>query len=344
MKKKGGGGDEGGNWMDTYGDLVTLLLTFFVLLYSMSSIDSQKWDIFVRSIYPDGMTPSEKAAQAPLLNEGKVEEDSEEPTDAIVGDPELPTEEITPADISEMYLQLAKALNEAKVEGVTISRGKDYTFVVFKDKAFFKGDSSVLTEQGQHTLDIFASTIAPANDLISQINIMGHTSQADPTRLNNVRNDRMLSSMRAAEVSIYLQNKQIVEPEKLVSIGYGQFRPLESNETAAGRAANRRVEILLIDKDGEAVDMDKIYKEFAEGANADTTVVTTGDPNTKLPENAVSAPDSNTTVIETLPDYGTSDTTTITPADTGMPAQADASANVQDSAVLDQAASVNVAE
>ncbi len=342
MKKKGGGGEEGGNWMDTYGDLVTLLLTFFVLLYSMSSIDNKKWDIFVRSIYPDGMTPSEKAANSPLLNKEKVEEDSEEPTEAVLGDPELPKEEITPADVSQMYLQLAKALNQAGVEGVTISRGKDYTFVVFKDKAFFKGDSSVLTEQGQLTLDVFAKTIAPANDLISQINIMGHTSQADPNRLNNVRNDRMLSSMRAAEVSIYLQNKQIVDPEKLVSIGYGQFRPLESNATAEGRAANRRVEILLIDKDGEAVDMDKIYKEFAEGANADTTVITTGNPNTQLPEGAVSTPDSNTTVIETIPDVGTNDTTNITPADNGMPAQANAHANVQDSSVLDQASSVSV--
>nr|WP_051527272.1 flagellar motor protein MotB [[Eubacterium] cellulosolvens] len=58
-KKKGGGGDEGGNWMDTYGDLVTLLMTFFVLLYSMSSLDQSKWQLFVKSIYP-GMTDSDK--------------------------------------------------------------------------------------------------------------------------------------------------------------------------------------------------------------------------------------------------------------------------------------------
>ena len=53
MKKKKGNRptDGGGNWMDTYGDMVTLLLTFFIMLYSMSSLSEQKWEIFVRSIY-----------------------------------------------------------------------------------------------------------------------------------------------------------------------------------------------------------------------------------------------------------------------------------------------------
>ena len=45
--------DGGGNWMDTYGDMVTLLLTFFVMLYAMSSLDVAKWEVFVRSIFPN---------------------------------------------------------------------------------------------------------------------------------------------------------------------------------------------------------------------------------------------------------------------------------------------------
>ena len=47
--KRRGGGPEGGSWMDTYGDMVTLLLTFFVLLYSMSTLDAAKWDVFFRT-------------------------------------------------------------------------------------------------------------------------------------------------------------------------------------------------------------------------------------------------------------------------------------------------------
>ena len=52
LKKKSGGGGGGANWMDTYGDMVTLLLCFFVLLYSMSTIDSAKWEALVMSFNP----------------------------------------------------------------------------------------------------------------------------------------------------------------------------------------------------------------------------------------------------------------------------------------------------
>ena len=50
MSKKKRPTDSGGSWMDTYGDMVTLLLTFFIMLYSMSNLDAQKWSVFVKSI------------------------------------------------------------------------------------------------------------------------------------------------------------------------------------------------------------------------------------------------------------------------------------------------------
>ena len=52
-RKKGGGGEDCGSWMDTYGDMVTLLLCFFVMLYSMSDLNQQKWELFVKSIFPN---------------------------------------------------------------------------------------------------------------------------------------------------------------------------------------------------------------------------------------------------------------------------------------------------
>ncbi|SFG25014.1 OmpA/MotB family protein [Oribacterium sp. WCC10] len=322
MKKKGGGGDEGGSWMDTYGDLVTLLLCFFVLLYSMSSVDSAKWDLFVRSIYPDGKTPSERAKeekQDTALINAQVVEDGVQP-EGIIGNPEIEQNQLMESDLSQIYLQIARALNEAGVEGVTVSRGEDYTFVVFKDKAFFAGDSSVLTEQGQKTLDIFCDTISGDNDLISQVNVMGHTAQADPNRINSARNDRMLSSMRAAEVCIYIQNKDFLDPDKLVSIGYGQFRPLEENSTSEGRAANRRVEILIIDKEGEVRDLDQYYKDLNEGVNADTTIITTGESAATADEGAAAGISEDTIVLSPS---GDADTSNISSSVEGVSGQAD---------------------
>ena len=171
MKKRGGGGDEGGSWMDTYGDLVTLLLTFFVLLYSMSSLDQAKWDVFVRSIFPNGR-PGEESAEQIVLNGQVTNEDGK----GSVGDGSIPPNEVNLNDPQELYLQIAKALNDAGISGVEVSRGEDYTFVVFKDKAFFNGDSSVITPQGQETLTVFCNALADQANEISQVNIMVNTA------------------------------------------------------------------------------------------------------------------------------------------------------------------------
>ena len=91
--KRRGGGPEGGSWMDTYGDMVTLLLTFFVLLYSMSTLDAAKWDVFVRSIFPNGR-PGEKSAEQIIIN-GKSTNESES---AGAGNPSEVTEKIENAE------------------------------------------------------------------------------------------------------------------------------------------------------------------------------------------------------------------------------------------------------
>lgn len=257
--------DGGGNWMDTYGDMVTLLLTFFIMLYSMSTINQQKWEIFVRSIFPSSSEEEEIA-----INEPQGEN---EVSGSLKVDEEIPAE----IDMDTLYLTLVDKMNEIGIDGVTISRGKDYTFVMFEDKTFFNPDRSELTNQGKSTLDVFCETLAPAKDALSQINIMGHTSQGEPGKPNNIRTDRMLSAMRGAEVCIYIQSKNIIEPEKLVSISYGQFRPVADVETREGRAKNRRVELLLLDAGAESRSLDEYYKEYNSDVNADKTVVTGGD-------------------------------------------------------------------
>nr|WP_314999596.1 flagellar motor protein MotB [uncultured Oribacterium sp.] len=310
--KKRGGGDEGGSWMDTYGDLVTLLMTFFVLLYSMSSIDSAKWDVFVRSIFPNGR-PGDKSAEQIIINGQATNKD--EPAGEI-GDSGAPENTVDPNNINELYLQIAQALNGAGIDGVEVSRGQDYTFVVFKDKAFFAGDSSVITPQGQETLSIFCDTIAPDANKLSQVNVMGHTAQADPERANNPRNDRILSVMRAAEVCLFIQGRGIISPDKLVSIGYGQFHPIADNATSEGRAKNRRVEILLIDEGAEIRNINEYFEEYYSGANADKTIVTDGVPeNIHAEEAGAAAPAEGAAAAEAAnPAEG------VAPAGEGSPA------------------------
>ena len=74
---------------------------------------------------------------------------------------------------------------------VSITQGDGYTFISFKDKVFFDGDSPVLKEEGKLVLDMFADAIEPAAGYIKEIEVLGHTSQGDPEIPNEVITDRV---------------------------------------------------------------------------------------------------------------------------------------------------------
>ena len=257
-RKKGGGGEDCGSWMDTYGDMVTLLLCFFVLLYSMSSLDQQKWEIFVKSIFPSS-DEEEQIALNENIEEGEYDVSG---VMQVEDEPEV--------DMETLYLTLVERLQESGLDGVSVSRGEGYTFLAFENQAFFNGDSSILTDEAKEVLDVFCEIIAPEVDKISQIEIMGHTAQANPDRPNNPRTDRQLSSLRSAEVAAYIQEKDIIDPSKLVGISYGQFRPVDTFETREGRARNRRVEFLIVDQGADIKSMNDFYDEIYGSVESDS--------------------------------------------------------------------------
>ena len=205
--------------MDTYGDMVTLLLCFFVLLYSISSVDQSKWIKLVESFNPDAKEVSQ------IVTDTVADGNDEVPGNAEA------TEE---AVFDELYERLKLAVEDAGIETeVELTKGDGYTFVRFRDTMFFDGDSAVIRPEGKVILDRFAEAIAPASDVIQEIQVLGHTTQALPNQQNDVVSDRVLSSERAANVTGYLQQKNLVSPDKLVSVGYGQFRPVAPFDTEA---------------------------------------------------------------------------------------------------------------
>ncbi len=265
-KKGGGGGEDCGSWMDTYGDMVTLLLCFFVMLYSMSDINQQKWEIFVKSIFPNAGDMQQVA-----INENIADGEYD-----VSGTLEIEDEPPVEEELDHLILALIEALNEAGIDGASVSRGEGYTFVAFENQAFFNGNSSVLTSEATQVLDVFCDVIAPQAENISQIEIMGHTAQVSDDWQSTARTDRMLSSLRSAEVAAYIQTKDIIDPSKLVGISYGQFRPVDTSETQEGRARNRRVEFLIVDKGADIKSMNDFYEEIYSDLNADSMMVTDG--------------------------------------------------------------------
>lgn len=238
----------GANWMDTYGDMVTLLLCFFVLLYSMSTISEEKWKIIVKSFNPNAIETSQVVTTT-------------DPNDNY-DDPVEGTHD--PAEIfDELYMKLVEYVEQSEYkEDIELSKGDDYTFITFRDNVFFDGESYNIRPEGQAILDGICDAMAAASESIEEVRVLGHTSQASPDRLNEPVSDRFLASNRATEVLLYIQMKNVLEPMRLVSVSYGQFRPISEVNTREGRARNRRVELLITRKDSDAKSLDQYYREI----------------------------------------------------------------------------------
>ncbi|MCI8292894.1 MAG: flagellar motor protein MotB [Hespellia sp.] len=245
MKKRNKAPEAGASWMDTYGDLVTLLLCFFVLLYSISQVDTAKWAAVVKSFNPDAVVASQ-----------------------IVGDLELePGEDDLPGtvdgDFEELYERLMESVKSAGLESeVELYKGDGYTFITFRDRVFFDGDSSIIKNEGTMILDQFANILSGVSDSIAEIQVLGHTTQADPNVVNEVESDRVLSADRSARVAAYIQERTSVSPDRIVSVGYGQFRPIAPFDTAENRAKNRRVEMLITKTDSVEHTLEEYYREM----------------------------------------------------------------------------------
>lgn len=265
MKKGNKKPEETGSWMDTYGDMVTLLLCFFVLLYSISTVDQQKWRLVVESF-----NPSTTDGETQIV----IDPNASEMDETIEGlTPPAESEEST--DFDELYLALKAAVEERNMqESIELTKGDGFTFISFRDKVFFNGDSSVLRDEGKEILDEFAEAMKKANDSIKEVQVLGHTSQASPDRPINIRNDRMLSAMRSAEVIIYIQSKDAVNPEKLVGMSFGQYRPIDTFDTEEGRARNRRVELLITKNDSIEQTLEEYYNQVY---HTDESEVQTGE-------------------------------------------------------------------
>ena len=272
MKKHKGGG--GASWMDTYGDMVTLLLCFFVLLYSMSTIDQQKWVQLVQSFNPDAIHEITENTG----NNGQIA-DPTTPVDGDQSENNVTTQQQVDQALEQLYLDLQMYVaQQGAAENISVTKGGGYVFISFNDAVFFDGDSYVLRSDGEEVLDEVGEIIRKAAPAIDELRVLGHTAQGDPNKPNNPSTDRFLASNRATVVLVYLQEMNILDPARMISMGYGQFRPVAENDTREGRAKNRRVELIVTVLDIASTLGDGIEQYYTErGTQAPISAETRAD-------------------------------------------------------------------
>lgn len=246
MARKKGGGDEGGGqeWMNTYSDLVTLLMTFFVLLFSMSSVDAEKWEAFVKAFNKAGdqtaqivINADNADGDAPVTNGGDAYQIQDNEGD------ELAT---LPTDFDELFAYLKDFVEQSGLDSSVevMTDGQNAVYIRFQNNIFFAPDKSDLLPDGLYILDFLGDCLAAVQDQIYVISINGHT--ADVGFDDYAVSEWMLSSERAGRVADYLDADKHVDPTKLRPMGYGKSFPVADNSTEEGKQENRRVDMTIV--------------------------------------------------------------------------------------------------
>ena len=240
-KKKSGGG---ASWMDTYGDMVTLLLCFFVLLYSMSTISEENWKAVVMSFNPDAVETLKETSG----NDGPNADPNTDDGSGL-GITQMTVEK----DMESLYQELKSYVsNEGAQSDISVTKGDGKVFVSFNQAVFFDGYSWALRPESGPILDVISGMLSKVSNSIEEVRIIGHTAQDTPGKPNDPVVDRMLSAQRAANVLAYIQVRSTLDPARMISEGCGQWRPVASNDTTEGRAKNRRVEMIVSGRDLES--------------------------------------------------------------------------------------------
>jgi len=244
-------GSEGSSstWLTTYSDLVTLLLTFFVLLYTFSSIDAAKFKSIATSLQLaltgyisilEGEPPGiDGDVEGYLPNDnldeqlGNLDEKLNQNGEALD-----PLEQ----EIKKIYKRVQEFVEkEGLGADVRLRTDRRGVIIDISDNVLFDTGKADLKPESKELLDKLTELI---NSFDNNIIVEGHTDNV-PIRNSQFSSNWELSVHRATTVVHYFIEEKNISPERLSAAGYGEYRPIAPNDTAEHRALNRRVNILL---------------------------------------------------------------------------------------------------
>jgi chemotaxis protein MotB len=266
-------------WLVSYADFITLLFAFFVVMYSISSVNEGQYRVLSDSIVSafqntkSSLEPIQigELVRSPLVMPEEDTDISEEP-DALITPLMLKYQNPESGDLSEQEAEsdpvveqpeddfTQKALNAAEEEInaigddveekmdelidediINIKRNKFWLEVEIKSSLLFPSGSSDLIPDAIPVLQQLSAIFA---DLPNRINVEGFTDD-EPIKTYVFPSNWELSAARAAAV-VRLFERNGVEPSRMASIGYGEYQPIAENSSEQGRAKNRRVVLVVM--------------------------------------------------------------------------------------------------
>lgn len=232
-------------WLVSYADFITLLFAFFVVMYSISSVNDGKYRVLSDSLQ------QVFDSQGSTLNVIEFENSLTTPTEPekerqLI---ELPIPDESPPlnaernpTLEEIAENVTREVDELIQNGlVAVNQNENWLEIEIKSSILFESGGATLSEDAEDVLASLATIIKQYKNFVQ---VEGFT---DNRPINTARfpSNWELSSARAASV-VHLFEEEGVNPEKMQAIGYGEYRPKADNDTAEGRNANRRVNLVVL--------------------------------------------------------------------------------------------------
>ena len=234
--------DEAADWLTTFADLMTLLLVFFILLFSLSTFKVEKYEELLKSIR---VNPGTGEPTASLIEFMELPEalNTELTLEQITG---LKPKKGGPPGLSQTEDEIVEDLNhfitQKKIGKNVVLEVLDGKIVIrVRGKILFSSGEAVLGRNAKPVLNEIVSIIGEYQEY--NINIKGHTDNR-PISTDIFKSNWELSAIRATSVLQYLI-KNGVDPKRLTATGYGDLFPVVPNNSVENRGRNRRVEFVL---------------------------------------------------------------------------------------------------
>lgn len=252
-------------WAIPYGDLVTLLLAFFVVMYSISSVNEGKYRVLSDSLVaafrgtPKTTRPIQIGDNPPTggaeqgrqdaVPQGSVDRSTLSlPMDSMpggIGGIRATGDDITRANLESMADDIRAALSELiELEEVRIRETPLWLEVEIKTDLLFQVGVAQVTDAALPVLERIGDILQP---MANPLRVEGHTDNI-PISTARFPSNWELSSARASSVIRLFQQKGVA-PERMVAVGLGEYQPADDNDTAEGRNRNRRVTIVILAND-----------------------------------------------------------------------------------------------
>jgi chemotaxis protein MotB len=245
-RKKGSAPENHERWLITYSDLITLLLIFFIVMYSMSKVDMAKYEMLSESLhlqFAKGDTIIEKH-DGPAGDLKQGDKATPVPTNTPSPSPSASAQAERERELQDLLSKVNQYIEENNLQA-QVSAGNLQRGVVIKlnDMVLFDLGKADLKPASLPILDKLGSLF---RSLDTKVSIEGHTDNL-PLQTGSLYKDNLgLSQARSVSVIRYLLSTPEMNDRMFVSTAYGDTMPIAPNDTEENRAKNRRVEIVVL--------------------------------------------------------------------------------------------------